>query len=477
MTAEKVYQINPVTRIEGNARISLFIKDGHVKDAHFHVLEFKGFEKYLEGRMVHETPRITTRACGICPVSHHLAAAKATDHLFEMEIPETAKLLRELMHMGQFIQSHALHFFFLAAPDLVLGPDTPVPERNLFGLLSSNTKTVKDAIKMRAVGQTIIRTIGGKAIHPVSAIPGGMSHPLGFDDQQQLLEQTKEILPLALNTLEMGQTVMNGLEDILQLDSTTHTGYMGTIKTDGTLNFYSGLVRVLGSDGGHLAEFRPDMYDSYIAERTADFTYLKFPYYKSLGWPAGIYRVGPLARINIADKITTEHANEALGAFKEQFGRPTHYTFLYHVTRLIELLYSVERAIELLEHSEITNTHVHEKVKIKAGEGVGIVEAPRGTLIHHYKADSNGRVRKANLIVATVHNNLGINSSVKQVAESCLNNGISEDGMLNRVEMAVRAYDPCLTCAAHTIKGKMPLIIDIFDENGHVRTVSHNKFE
>ncbi|MHA2295141.1 MAG: Ni/Fe hydrogenase subunit alpha [Candidatus Hodarchaeales archaeon] len=472
MMNTEVYKINPVTRIEGNARISLLMEGGEVKDAHFHVMEFKGFEKYLEGRMVYETPRLTTRACGICPVSHHLAAAKATDRVFETEIPETAELLRELMHVGQYIHSHALHFFFLAAPDLVIGPDTPVAERNLLGILKADKELAKNAIKMRAVGQDIIRTIGGKAVHPVSAIPGGFSHQLDTEKQDQLLKKVKEILPLTLNALETGKEVMEGLEDIVLLDSSNQTSYMGTVKVDGSLNLYSGFLKIMGPDGGVLEQFKPDSFERYIAERTETYTYLKFPYYKIAGWPDGIYRVGPLARINVADHVPTEHAGQAAKDFKEKFGKPAHKTFLYHAARLIELVYANERAVELLEHPAITSKKIRNAIVVKAGEGIGVVEAPRGTLIHYYKSDGNGRIKKANLIVATVHNNAGINNSVKQVAMDCIKRSITEEGMLNRMEMVVRAYDPCLTCAAHAINGRLPLIIDILDESGYVKTIS-----
>ncbi|MFW9997636.1 MAG: Ni/Fe hydrogenase subunit alpha [Candidatus Odinarchaeota archaeon] len=471
MAAEKIYSINPVTRIEGNAKVSLFLENGGIKEARFHVTEFKGFEKYLEGRMVHETPRLTTRACGICPVSHHLAAAKATDDLFDVEIPETAEMLRELMHMGQFIHSHALHFFFLAAPDLILGPDASPEERDLLGVFKADNNLVKNAIKMRAAGQEIIRTIGGKAIHPVSAIPGGMSYPLDPEDRDRLLKKTQEILPLTLEAMGTGRKLMNSLGEIIQLDSSAQTAYMGTVKENGDLNLYSGFLRIAGKTGNIYEQFRPSTFERYVAERTAPYTYLKFPYYKPLGMSEGIYRVGPLARINVADKVPTTQAGQFSEEFSEQFKKPAHQTFLYHLTRLIELVYANERAIELLESKEITGKHIHNPIEMKSGEGVGVVEAPRGTLIHHYKSDSDGRIQEANLIVATVQNNSGINQSIKETAESCLKKKISEEGMLSRVEMVIRAYDPCLTCASHTM-GRMPLIIDIFDEAGPHRTIS-----
>jgi len=472
VTAEKTYRINPVTRVEGSAKVNLFLEGGEVKDAQFCVTEFKGFEKYLERRMVHETPRITTRACGICPVSHHLAAAKATDDVFGVKIPEAAELLRELMHMGQYIQSHALHFFFLAAPDLVIGPDASPAERNVLGILKADRNLVNTAIKMRSVGQEIIRTIGGKAIHPVSAVPGGMSHPLSQEDRNKLLENTSEILPLAVNTLETGKKLMDGLEDIIQLDTTTKTAYMGTVKADGSLNLYSGFLKMKGVDG-RSEQFKPSKFERYIAEKTAPYTYLKFPYYKALGWPDGIYRVGPLARINVADRIPTEKAGAAASEMKERFGPVMDQTFLYHVARLIEIVYATERAIELLENPEITSKNVRKAVEIKHGEGIGSIEAPRGTLLHHYKSDSKGRILMANLIVATVHNNPGINRSIKQVTQSCMEKGIAEQGMLNRVEMVIRCYDPCLTCAAHAM-GRLPLVIDVHDESGFLRSLSRH---
>lgn len=467
---QQTIKIKPITRIEGNAHISLFLEDGKVNDAHFQVTELKGFEKFLEGRMVQEMPRYTTRLCGICPVSHHLAAAKATDALFEAPVPPAANLLRELMGVGQLLQSHALHFFFLAAPDFVVGPDAPPEARNLFGLIRKDKGLVKNALKMRTVGQTIIEKTGGKAVHPVSAIPGGMSHPLSQEDRDLLLKMTQDIMPAIRKTLEVGRTLIAKFEDIVGLDRNLQTHYLSLVQPSGALNLYDGVLRFMRADGMVDADFKGNQYDNFIAERTTDHSYIKLPYYSPLGWPNGIYRVGPLARLNVADRIETEYAGEALKEFKSVFGSPAHQTFLYNVARLVEMVYANERAAEILQDSQVTSTHVNDPIEPKAGHGIGVVEAPRGTLIHSYKADHGGKVVRANFIVATTHNNPGINLSVKEVANSCLSTNMAEQAMLDRVEMVVRAYDPCLTCAAHA-QGRMPLTLSFYEQGKLVRQV------
>lgn len=461
----KTITIEPVSRIEGHAKVSVNLNDkGDVTDAKLHVLEFRGFEKFMEGRMIWEAPRITTQICGICPVSHHLAAAKACDDLFGVEIPETGRKLRELMQMSQYIHSHSLHFFALAAPDFVLGPDADPAVRNLLGVIGADAELAKKAITLRKMGQTMIERVGGKAIHPVTAIPGGMSKPLSKEDREQMLKDAKTALELSQLALDVGKGVFEKYSDLIPAFAAIRTKHMGLTK-NGALELYDGKLRINDVDGGKLAEFEPRNYLSHIAEHVNDWSYLKFPYYKPMGFPEGIYRVGPLSRMNVADRISTPLADKEMKEFKKAFGRSAQFTLLYHYARLIELLYASERAVELLDDESITNEKVRVPVVRGEGEGVGVIEAPRGTLFHHYKTDSSGRITMANLIVATAGNNQAMNMSIADVAQGFIRNGKFTEGILNRVEMALRAYDPCLSCATHAA-GQMPLELELHTPEG-----------
>jgi coenzyme F420-reducing hydrogenase alpha subunit len=464
--SEEVKDIDVITRVEGHAKVTFILdRSGRIEDARFHVLEFKGFEKFMQGRVLYDAPRITTRICGICPVSHHLASVKACEDLLDIEIPETAKLLRELMHMGQYIHSHTLHFFMLAAPDFILGPDTPPETRNLIGLLNENPDLVKNVVKVRKFGQDLIEFIGGKAIHPVTAIPGGMSKGLADSDRTELLDELKILKPIYEELISVAKSQLNQHSEFINNFSVIDTYFMGLTKND-ALELYDGDLRVADKNGKIVEDVSSNTYFHLIAEHSEPWTYLKFPFLRNEGWPEGIYRVGPLARVNICEKIDTPKAHNELQDFRAIYGQPANQTLAYHHARLVELLYAFEKAEQLLGNSNLSGENFRIKGKTIAGEGIGIVEAPRGTLIHHYKANSNGKLTDVNLIVATVNNNPSINQSVKAAAQELVKNAtISNDG-LNKIEMAIRAYDPCLTCAAHSLN--IVKIFEFRDEQGNL---------
>jgi NAD-reducing hydrogenase large subunit len=460
--------ISPVSRLEGHGKITIHLNNqGYVERSYFHVVEFRGFEEFCKGRLLSDMPTITPRICGICPVSHHLASAKACDDAWNVRIPPAAKLLRELMHMGQFIQSHALHFFYLAAPDFLLGPFSDPAKRNVIGLLQANPQLGQQAIRLRQIGQNIIDRVGGRPIHPVTAIPGGMSRPLFYDDRDRIRRELAEALQLAQLALRVGKDVFQKYSAIVPTFASFKSNYMG-MTNNGNLELYDGTFRMIDKTGFFLKFFDAYNYAQAIGEHVEDWSYLKFPYLKDKGWPDGTYRVGPLARLNVADRIGTELADKELTRFKQLGkGGPVHETLYYHYARLIELLYAVERARQLVEDSQIISEEVRVPVKRQSGEGVSIIEAPRGTLIHHYWVDKNGKIIQTNMIVATTHNNAAINRSVNAVAKEYVKGGQIKEGALNMVEMAVRCYDPCLSCSTHA-NGKMPMQLLLIAADGTV---------
>ncbi len=460
----KVVNICPVSRLEGHGKITLHLDDhGELTDAKFHVVEFRGFEKFLQGRKVWEAPRITTRACGICPISHHLASAKATDAVYGVEIPYTAKLYRELHHMSQIIHSHALHFFFLASPDFLFPDDAA--KRNVLGILESNPQLAKKAIELRKMGQEINHILGGKAIHPVTSIPGGVSKPIGKDDLKKIRQNLNRALELGKTALKVGGMIFDKNHNFVSKFANFPTYYMGLVK-DGNLELYDGSLRVVDSEGNQVDEFDPNDYLDHISERTENWSWLKFPFLKKFGWPDGIYRVNSLARLNVCDQISTPLANEELQKFREKYGRAPGNTLLFNFARLIELLYAIERGIQITDDPEITGTDIRKLIKVGGGEGIGVIEAPRGVLIHHYKADDRGSLTMANMIVSTVQNNPSMNQAVLHAAKQFIkaDQEITEP-LMNRIEMAVRAYDPCLSCATHAV-GKMPLHVEMYGPDG-----------
>ncbi|PWH14359.1 MAG: Ni/Fe hydrogenase subunit alpha [Anaerolineae bacterium] len=461
--------IEPVTRIEGHAKVTIRMKeDGTVERAFMHVNEFRGFEKFCEGRLYFEMPQITPRICGICPVSHHLAAAKAGDALTGQTPPRPASLLRELMHMGQIIQSHGMHFFELAGPDLLLGFDAAPEIRNVVGLIGANPDLTVKAVMLRKFGQEIIKTLGGRKIHPTFAVPGGVNKALKVEERDAILKG----VDAAIETIQIGLQIMKdwaekNMEDINKF-AVFQTGYFGLITPENGLELYEGKVRLIDRNGAELERFPIADYLDYIAEHVEPWSYLKFPYYKKMGWPEGVYRVGPLGRLNISDKIDTPLANEELKVFKSlNGGKPVENTLYYHYARLIEALFAAERVRVLCEDKDILSTDILNTRKNYTGHGVGVIEAPRGTLIHDYTADEHGKLTRVNLIVSTGHNNWAMTNAVDSVAKTYVKGPDVTEGMLNRVEAAIRAYDPCLSCSTHAV-GQMPMIVDLVGPDGEL---------
>lgn len=459
--------IEPVTRIEGHARVTIHLDDGgEVDRAYFHVDQFRGFEKFCEGRMYFEMPTITPRICGICPVSHLLASAKACDALIGVEPPQPARMLRELMHMGQMIQSHSMHFFYLAGPDLVFGFDADPAIRNVVGIIKTDPDLALKAVGLRKYGQEVIRTLGGRRVHPRFAVPGGVNKALTSEERDQLLQPIDEMIGYMQEGLAIVKAWLEENQELVQRFANFSSGYMGLVNPgDGSLDLYDGQVRLVDSGGELLEQFEGADYLSYIAEHVEDWSYLKFPYYRKLGWPAGVYRVAPLARLNVVDKINTPLANEEFKEFKSIAEGPVEPSLYMHYARLIENVYAAERARELLEDPDILSTDIRTQPKDLTGEGVGVIEAPRGTLFHHYWTDDTGRLTGVNLIVATGHNNWAMNKAVEEVAKEFVVGTNLTEGMLNRVEAAIRAYDPCLSCSTHAV-GKMPLEVTLYDTQG-----------
>ncbi|HAX70202.1 MAG TPA: Ni/Fe hydrogenase subunit alpha [Anaerolineae bacterium] len=466
MTTQKI-TIEPVTRIEGHAKVTIHMKEDNTVDhAYMHVNEFRGFEKFCEGRLYFEMPQITPRICGICPVSHHLAAAKASDALTGQTPPRPASLLRELMHMGQVIQSHGMHFFELAGPDLLLGFDAAPEMRNVVGLIGANPELTVKAVQLRKFGQEIIKTLGGRKIHPVFAVPGGVNKALTIEERDNILKG----VDAAVDTLKIGLQIMKdwaakNMEDINKF-AVFPTGYFGLTTPDNGLELYDGDIRLISNEGKPLEKFPVANYLDHIAEHVEPWSYLKFPYYKKLGYPGGVYRVGPLGRLNLAEKIDTPLANEELKLFKSlNNGKMVENTLYYHYARLIEALFAAERVRVLCEDKDITSTDILNTRKNYTGHGVGVIEAPRGTLIHDYTADENGKLLKVNLIVSTGHNNWAMTTAVDSVAKTYVKGPDVHEGMLNRVEAAIRAYDPCLSCSTHAV-GQMPIQVDFIAPDG-----------
>jgi NAD-reducing hydrogenase large subunit len=461
--------ISPVTRIEGHAKVTIHLgKDDSVKEARFHVVDFRGFEKFCDGRPFYEMPSITSRSCGICPVSHLIASAKACDAIVGVTPPETAVLLRRLIHMGQMIQSHALSFFHLSAPDLLLGMDADPAERNIFGLIAKQPDLALQGIKLRKFGQELIEKVAGKRIHSSEwVIPGGAKWPLSKQNADYLLSNLPEALEIAVKTTELFKNWLQGLGEEVENFGNFPTYYMGLVTAKGGVEHYDGKIRIVDAEGKMVADqLDPAAYREYIGEAVEPWSYMKFPYYKPLGYPDGIYRVGPLARLNVASRCGTPLADEELKEFKK-LGKNgvVQSTFHYHYARLIEILFCLEGVKEILEDPDILSERVSSKAFVNNVEGVGVAEAPRGTLIHHYAVDPQGMIVWANMIIATEHNNLAYNKAITQVAKKYVKAKQLQEGMLNRVEAVIRAFDPCLSCATHAV-GQMPLELQLIDSEG-----------
>jgi NAD-reducing hydrogenase large subunit len=463
--------IDPVTRIEGHAKISIFMDDaGNVSDAEFHVVEFRGFEKFCEGRPYSEMPGITARICGICPVSHLLASAKAGDAIMAVNIPPAADKLRRLMNLGQIIQSHALSFFHLSAPDFLLGWDTPQAKRNVFGLIAANTDLARAGIRLRQFGQEIIAVLGGQKIHPAWAVPGGVRSPLTEEGRARIRAWLPEAYTTTKIAFDLFKKTLETHKKEIQIFGNFPSLFMGLVEPDGTWEHHGGKLRFTDSSGSIIADqLDPQKYYEYIGESVQGSSYLKSPYYAPLGFPDGMYRVGPLARLNVAEQMGTPKADAELKKFKK-LGRgrsAVTSSFLYHYARLIEILASIERVEAALDDADLLSEDLRADAGINSLRGVGVSEAPRGTLFHDYTVDRDGLLRKVNLIVATGQNNLAMNQTVAQIARYYVRGTNIPEAMLNRVEHGIRCYDPCLSCSTHAV-GQMPLHIQLIGLDGTV---------
>ncbi len=459
--------IDPVTRIEGHAKITLQLDEaGQVEDAHFHVTQVRGFEKFCEGRPFSEMPSLMARICGICPVSHLVASSKACDALLAVNIPPTAVTLRRLINLAQIMQSHALSFFYLSAPDLLLGMDADPAQRNIFGMMAEHPEMARDGIRLRSIGQQIIALLGGKRIHPAWVVPGGVSEPLTAEKREQMLAMLPEAKEITLRALAWFKGALSRYQEEIASFANFPSLFMALVNNANELEHYDGHWRIVTSTGEVIAErLDPLQYQAFIEEQVENWTYLKSPFYKPLGRQEGMYRVGPLARLLVSERCGTPEADREREEFFATYGEARTSSFFYHYARLIEILYASERMQMLLNEPDILSPRVRAHAEPNQLEGIGVAEAPRGTLIHHYTIDEDGLIRSANLIIATGHNNLAMNRGVLQVARHFIKDARITDGMLNRMEAVIRAFDPCLSCSTHAL-GEMPLHIQVFDAAG-----------
>jgi F420-non-reducing hydrogenase large subunit len=475
--------IDPITRLEGHGKIDIFLNDsGEVENCYFLIPELRGFERFCIGRPVEEMPRITTRICGVCPEAHHMASAKACDAVYHVQPPRTGRKLRELLYNVFFAGDHTLHFYALGGPDFVVGPDAPAAQRNILGVVAKvGVEIGKKVIQMRAHHSEIMQLLGGKKIHQVTSLPGGVSKGLTEAERDSVETRILEMVEFAKFTLKVFDDIVlknKGYVDLIFSDTYSLKSYsIGLVDDQDRVNFYDGKVRVVDPSGKEFAKYSPDEYLDNIAEHVEPWTYLKFPYLKKVGWKgfvegseSGVYRATPLSRLNAADGMPTPLAQaEYERMYSTLGGKPAHATLATHWARVIELLCATELALELVRDPEITGTDIRTIPTKTPTEGVGIVEAPRGTLTHHYVTDERGILKKVNLIVGTTNNHAPISMSIKKAAQGLIKGGVDiTDGMLNKIEMAFRAYDPCLACATHAI-GQMPLEIRIIDPNGNVQ--------
>lgn len=466
--------IEPITRIEGHGKVTIHLDDaGQVADAKFHVVEFRGFEKFCEGRTFPEMPGITMRICGICPISHMLASAKACDGILGAKIPPAANKLRRLINHAQYVQSHALSFFHLSAPDLLLGMESDPAIRNVVGLVQKFPDLAVKGVRLRAFGQNIIRLLGAKSVHPPWAVPGGVRE--GLTSEQ--IDTIRQGLPEAFDTTELAVDLLKDNYDSFKNEVKTYGDFqslfIGLVTPEGGLEHYDGLLRVMDAEGRILESgLSNDRWREIIAEAVEPWSYMKFPFYKPAGYEngAGLYRVGPVARLNICDFAGTPRADRELRQWRRLgHGKPVSSSFHAHYARLIEILFSLEKIQELIEDPVIFDTHLRSIAGANESVGIGIMEAPRGTLFHEYHVDDTGIIKKVNLLVATGNNNQAINKTVQQIAQSYMNGKQITEGLMNRVEHGIRLYDPCLSCATHAV-GQMPLHVQVFDSRGEMVT-------
>jgi F420-non-reducing hydrogenase large subunit len=486
----KKISIDPITRLEGHGKIEIFLNDsGGVENAYLQIPELRGFEKFSEGRLAEDMPQITQRICGVCPEAHHMAATKALDALFHVDPPSPAKKLRELFYSSFYVTDHTTHFYILGGPDFIMGPEAPVAERNILGVIAKvGMELTKAVLTTRAKNHHIIQMLGGRAVHPVFGLPGGISKGLNEDERKEVEQIAKESVEFARLSLKVFDDIVlknKAYVDMILSDAYTHhTYYMGTVDEKNRVNFYDGKVRVVDPEGKEFAKYAANDYLDHIAEHVEPWTYIKFPFLKKIGWKgfvdgkdSGLFRSTPLSRLNAADGMATPLAQEAYEKFFATLGgKPVHQTLATHWARLVELLYAAERLLELSKDEEITSPNIRTIPTAKPDEGVGIVEAPRGTLTHHYITDERGVIKKVNLIVATVNNAGPINMSIKKAAMEVIKPGKEiTEGLLNRIEMAWRPYDPCFGCATHSLPGQAPMEIIIRNHEGEVvKTLTQN---
>jgi NAD-reducing hydrogenase large subunit len=470
MVATRTLTIEPITRIEGHARITIQLDSaGQVEDAKFHLTQYRGFEKFCEGRPYREMPALTARSCGICPVSHLVASSKACDQLLSVSIPPTAVKLRRMMNLAQLMQSHALSFFHLSSPDFLLGWDSDPVHRNVFGLMKQHPQLAKDGIRLRQIGQMIIEILGGKRIHPAWMVPGGVNDPLTEEKRSAMLKMIPDGMTIARRTYAFFKDQISKFTDEAQHFGNFPSLFLSLVTPRGGLEHYDGLIRIKDAEGNIVEDMvPPDEYQRVIGEAVEPFSYMKFPYYKRHGYPNGMYRVGPLARLNNCDRCGTPFADVALAEFRTlQEARPVASSFHYHYARLVEIIFALETIDRLLRDPQILDTRIRARARSNRDEGIGVAEAPRGTLIHHYRINPQGLMTWMNLIIATGHNNLAMNRGVKQVAQRYVDGNRLQEGMLNRVEALIRCYDPCLSCASHAM-GQMPMRIELRDAEGRI---------
>ena len=473
--------VDPITRLEGHGKIEIFLDDqGDVANTYFQIPELRGFERFCVGRPVEEMPLLTNRICGVCPEAHHMAAAKAADAVYHVDPPRTAKMLRELLYSAFYVTDHTTHFYALGGPDFVMGPDAPVAERNILGVIHKvGLEIGGKVIQARKAGHTVVEMIGGRKVHPCTSIPGGMTKGITEEQRQEIEKMGRWAIEFAQFSLKLFGDIVLGNKayvDLILGDVYTHqTYYMGLVDADNKVNFYDGTVRVVDPNGKEFVKYAPKDYLDHIAEHVEPWTYLKFPYLKNVGWKgfvdgkdSGVYCATPLSRLNVSDGMATPRAQEEYERFYSTLGgKPVHQRLATHWARLIELLYAAERWVELATDPEITSTNFHTIPTEKPTEGVGVVEAPRGTLTHHYFTDDRGVLTKVNLIVGTTNNYAPISMSINKAATKLIKRGtVVSEGMLNMVEMAFRAYDPCFGCATHSLPGRMPLEVTIRDAAG-----------
>jgi len=481
--------IDPITRLEGHGKIEIFLdEEGNVANAYLQIPELRGFEQFCVGRPAEEMPRITNRICGVCPEAHHMASTKALDVLFGVEPSSAVKKIREMFYAAFYCTDHTVHFYALGGPDFILGPDSPPAERNILGVIHKVGVDIgKQVIACRQRNHHVIKMLGGRGIHPVAGLPGGWSRSISEEEREEIKGYARENIDFALFSLQLFADIVlanKAYVDLILSDAFTHrTYYMGTVDNNNHVNFYDGKIRVVDPEGKEFIKYEAKDYDQHLAERVEPWTYLKFPYLKGVGWKgfvdgmdSGVYTATPQSRLNAADGMATPKAQEHFEQMFETLGskkingryEPVHHRLATHWARLIELLYAAERMDELINDPEITDPNVRVPVTTRSGEGIGSVEAPRGTLTHHYKTDENGILTNVNMIVGTTNNYAPIAMSVKKAAQGLIKNGtVITEGLLNTIEMAFRNYDPCMSCATHSLPGQMPLEVTIRDSEGN----------